>query len=87
VVDLPGRPNLEGTFIINGLPTFKRRGVRQVYWYQLVFSDSQGDQKVYNFYSESGGTAGDPDRQRRLRADGGATLARSRASPPRWSSR
>ena len=63
-----GGPNVEGTFIINGLPTLAGATSGQVYWYQLVFSDSHGDQKVYNFYSEAGATAGsDPDRQRRLR--------------------
>jgi hypothetical protein len=71
-----GGPNLEGTFIINGLPTFNGAASGQVYWYQLVFSDSQGDQKVYNFYSESGGTAGPIlTASGDFAADGGATLA------------
>ncbi len=70
-----GGPNVEGTFIINGLPTLNGAASGQVYWYQLVFKDSQGDQKVYNFYSEAGTTPGSiltagPD----FAADGGATL-------------
>jgi hypothetical protein len=71
-----GGPNVEGTFIINGLPTLTGAASGQAYWYQLVFSDSQGDQKVYNFYSEAGATAGSIlTASGDFAADGGATLA------------
>ena len=33
----------------------------QVYWYQLVFTDTGGDQKVFNFYTTQGATAGTID--------------------------
>ena len=48
-----GGPNLEGTFIISNLPMSTTATANQVYWYQLVFTDTGGDQKVYNFYAKS----------------------------------
>jgi hypothetical protein len=45
-----GGSNIAGTFIINNLPTPATTLDGQVCWYQLVFSDSDGDQKVFDFY-------------------------------------
>ncbi|MBY0317652.1 MAG: DUF4114 domain-containing protein [Reyranella sp.] len=49
-----GGSNLEGTFIINNLPMTTTATANQVYWYQLVFTDTGGDQKVFNFYATQG---------------------------------
>ena len=46
-----GGSNVQGTFFINNLPTPATAAQGQVYWYQLVFSDSAGDQKVFDFYA------------------------------------
>ncbi|MGE4080453.1 MAG: hypothetical protein AB7F22_33425, partial [Reyranella sp.] len=53
-----GGTNLTGTFIINNLPTPATPANNGVYWYQLVLSESGGDQKVIDFYATSNGTAG-----------------------------
>ena len=71
-----GGPNLEGTFIINNLPMSTTATANQVYWYQLVFTDTGGDQKVFNFYATQGATVGTIDTAvADFAADGGATLA------------
>lgn len=53
-----GGSNVTGTFIINNLPTPGSAPNNSVYWYQLVLSDSTGDQKVIDFYATSNGTVG-----------------------------
>ncbi|MPZ30508.1 MAG: hypothetical protein GEV13_05845 [Rhodospirillales bacterium] len=71
-----GGPNDEGTFIINTLPMSTTATANQVYWYQLVFTDSGGDQKVFNFYAEQGASGGTINTGATdFAADGGATLA------------
>jgi hypothetical protein len=71
-----GGPNLEGTFIIGNLPMSTTATANQVYWYQLVFTDTGGDRKVYNFYAKQGATPGTIDTAvTDFAADGGATLS------------
>jgi hypothetical protein len=53
-----GGSNQTGTLIINNLPTPATAPNGSVYWYQLVVSDTSGDQKVIDFYATSNGTAG-----------------------------
>ncbi len=70
-----GGPNVEGTFIINNMPISTSATANQVYWYQLVFTDTGGDQKVYNFYATQG-TGGTLDMGATdFAADGGATYS------------
>ncbi|MFO1158652.1 MAG: hypothetical protein U1E60_07420 [Reyranellaceae bacterium] len=53
-----GGSNVTGTFIINNLPAPSTTPNGGVYWYQLVVSDTTGDQKVIDFYATSNGTVG-----------------------------
>jgi hypothetical protein len=67
--------NATGTFQINDLPTPATTQNGQLYWYQLVFSDSSGDQKVFDFYATATATAGQIQTgATSVAADGGATL-------------
>ncbi|SEO16646.1 hypothetical protein SAMN02990966_01236 [Rhodospirillales bacterium URHD0017] len=71
-----GGSNDEGTFIITTLPMSTTGTTGQVYWYQLVFTDSGGPPKVYNFYATQGSSVGTIDIDATdFAADGGATLA------------
>lgn len=67
--------NAPGTFQINDLPTPATTQAGQLYWYQLVFSDSSGDQKVFDFYATATSTAGQVQTgATSVAADGGATF-------------
>lgn len=49
-------PNVLGTFGITGLPVASTVAEGDVGWYQLVLSDLEGRQKVYEFYTTAAST-------------------------------
>jgi hypothetical protein len=78
----PGGTNVQGTFFINNLPTPATAAAGGVYWYQLVFSDSSGDQKVFDFYATAGSTLGQVQTTATsVAADGGATFPANTLTP------
>lgn len=48
--------NVLGTFVITGLPVASTVAQGDVGWYQLVLSDLEGRQKVYEFYTTAAST-------------------------------
>jgi hypothetical protein len=79
----PGGSQSPGVFGISNLPTLSSAAAGQVNWYQLVFSDGAGDQKVYSFYTTASGTAGQIETTpASLAADGGATFPPVNAATP-----
>ena len=70
-----GGSNVQGTLQINNLPTPAITSAGQVYWYQVVLSDSSGDLKVYDLYATATATAGQVQTgATSVAADGGATF-------------
>ena len=70
-----GGTNVPGTLVISDLPTAAATTANDVYWYQLVFSDSTGDQKVYDFYASATTTPGQiQTTATSVAADGGASV-------------
>jgi hypothetical protein len=68
-----GTGNSPGTLFIQNLPTASTAVDGKLYWYQLVFSDSAGDQKVFDFYATGGATPGQIQAgAASVAADGGA---------------
>ena len=70
-----GGSNALGTLQINNLPTPATTTAGQVYWYQIVLSDSSGDLKVYDLYATATATPGQVQTSATsVAADGGATF-------------
>ena len=70
-----GGMNVQGTFFIDNLPLPATATAGQIYWYQLVFSDTAGDQKVFDFYATAGSMLGQVQTgATSVAADGGAEI-------------
>ena len=70
-----GGSNVLGTLNISGLPTPATTTAGQLYWYQIVLSDTSGDLKVYDLYATATATAGQVQTAATsVAADGGATF-------------
>ena len=70
-----GGTNVQGTFFIDNLPLPATATAGQIYWYQLVFSDTAGDQKVFDFYATAGSMLGQVQTgATSVAADGGAEI-------------
>lgn len=77
-----GGTNVPGTLVINDLPTPAATTAGEIYWYQLVLSDSTGDQKVFDFYATATGTPGQIQTSpTSVAADGGATFPANTLTP------
>lgn len=77
-----GGTNVQGTFNIANLPTPATASAGDIYWYQLVLSDSAGDQKVFDFYATAAATLGQVQTAATsVAADGGATVTQAALSP------